>query len=337
MSETDPRTAALSQTREHGLWGRADSPTEWQAALDGATPGDPVLVKSPDDRRDDFFLVPMQPRHPAARTAWVILDRVTLKLREASLLDHWPVPAFPDEKDRTRLSQMSLILPDGTPARFRADDLRPNLKNLVWKPTEAAILPYRPIKEFIAAHPLTREPISLYLTQEGDVLTDFDGEPQETQETPRSSRKSFLSAGLITALITSVALTAWIHHQRKQETPVPPAPVEKVKAFVTNSNDSNDSNDQDHTDKSNEDFSSGDDGSRQHEDEQKLWKQIDEFIDLLPHEGERVKIRRDIRAGLDSLPAEKSRVGYLLDCLAKLQASRLHPPDAEPKGPKPSH
>lgn len=183
MSDTDPRAAALRQTREHGLWGRADSPPDWQAALDGATPGDPVLVRSPDDRRDDFYLVPMRPGKPAARSAWVILDRDTLKLREASLLDHWPAPAFPDEKDRNRLSQTSLILPDGTRAQFRAEELQPNLKNFVWKPTEAAILPYWPVKEFIAAHPLTREPVSIYLTQDGNILTDLDYENSQLPST----------------------------------------------------------------------------------------------------------------------------------------------------------
>lgn len=225
MSETDPRAAALSQTREHGLWGRADSPPDWQAALDGATAGDPVLVKSPDDRRDDFFLVPMHPRHPAARTAWVILDRETLKLREASLLDHWPVPAFPDEKDRARVSQTPLTLPDGTRARFRADDLRPNLKNFVWKPSEAAILPYWPVKEFIAPHPLTREPVSIYLTQDGNILTDFDEErPQNPPASPAFRKKSMVAAGII--LVLSAVLSIAALQFLPSKAPTAPTPAE---------------------------------------------------------------------------------------------------------------
>lgn len=213
MSDTDPRAAAIRQTREHGLWGRADSPPDWQAALDGATPGDPVLVRSPDDRRDDFYLVPMRPGKPAARSAWVILDRDTLKLREASLLDHWPAPAFPDEKDRNRLSQTPLILPDGTRAQFRAEELQPNLKNFVWKPTEAAILPYWPVKEFIAAHPLTREPVSIFLTQDGNILTDLDHENSQSPSTPpkvRNHRIAAVGGILILSAVLAIAVRQFL-------------------------------------------------------------------------------------------------------------------------------
>jgi len=176
MSASTAQANALPQAREHGLWGRADSPPEWQKALQGGTAGDPILVKDPSDPRDDFFLVPIRPLDPAAtRSAWIMLDAVTFKLREASLLDHWKFPAFPDEKDARQISQTALQLPDGTRAQFTPKDLKPNHKNLVWRAGDASILPYWPVKEWTAPHPVTGEPVSVYVTQEGEILTTLTG------------------------------------------------------------------------------------------------------------------------------------------------------------------
>lgn len=331
MSDADPRAAALVQTREHGLWGRADSPPDWQAALDGATPGDPVLVRSPDDRRDDFFLVPMRPGKPAARSAWVILDRDTLKLREASLLDHWPAPAFPDEKDRNRLSHTPLVLPDGTRARFRPEELRPNLKNLVWKPTEAAVLPYWPVKEFIAAHPLTREPVSIYLTQDGHILTDLDhGEPQTPSATPAVGKRR-VPAAVLALLILSAALVAVAFHFGKSETPLEPAPLAKTKPVPAPAPP-----DAESEVKADEGTSSRDQGDLPTDAERKLLDQIEALLDPSGPPDKRDPIRREIRARLGALRDEKARLAFLHDCLRKLRGVRSLPPDAEPAPPKPS-
>jgi hypothetical protein len=179
---SDVIAAAFQQTREYGLWGRADSPVDWQAALRDGHADRAILVKDPEDPRDDFYLIQIHPAQPIARTAWVILDAATLKLREASLLDNWPAIAFPNAQDQHRAAQRPLTLPDGTTAHFRKEELKPNLRNLVWRASAATLLPYWPVKELCAAHPLTREPISIYVTQHGEVYTALL--PDETPATP---------------------------------------------------------------------------------------------------------------------------------------------------------
>lgn len=166
-----PQAAAMIGVREHGLVGRPDSPPDWQKTLHGGQPGTPILVKDPDDPRDDFYLVPIHPAGVSLRTAWIMLDTKTLQLREASLLDHWIAPAFPGEKDAHAVAAQELTLPDGTRTRFRQSELRPNRQNLVWQASAASILPYWPVKEFIAPHPVTGLPVPVYVTQEGEVCT----------------------------------------------------------------------------------------------------------------------------------------------------------------------
>ena len=171
-SSDDPRAAAMREAREHGLYGRPDSPPDWQAILHGGQPGQPILVKDPDDPRDDFYLVPVQGKNSVLlRTAWILLDPVTLRLREASLLDNWMVPAFPGDQDANNLANSDVTLPDGTRHRFRKSDLHPNRQNLVWAASAASILPYWPLKEFTALHPVTGDPVSIYTTQHGEICT----------------------------------------------------------------------------------------------------------------------------------------------------------------------
>lgn len=159
--------AAMKAVLEHGLCGRTDSPAAWNEILTGATAGEPVLVKNPDDPRDDFFLVPMHPSSKSNKTALVVLDAKTLLLREVSLAENWPIPALPSEKDQQDLSRQNLVLADGVAARFHANDIQPNLSYLVWKPSAASILPYAPLKEFQVPHPQTGQTTSIYQTQDG--------------------------------------------------------------------------------------------------------------------------------------------------------------------------
>ncbi len=180
-----PQQAAMQEAREHGLFGRADSPPDWQAVMQDGQPGTPILVKDPNDPHDDFYLVPVHPPagapdvsgHDRAgsgcalRTAWIMLDPQTLRLREASLLDHWMLPAFPTDQDADNISDNDVTLPDGTRHRFKKSELRPNQRNLVWQASAASILPYWPVKEFTAAHPVTKEAVSIYTTQIGEILT----------------------------------------------------------------------------------------------------------------------------------------------------------------------
>ena len=150
--------AAMNAVLEHGLCGRADSPSAWNGVLTGAKAGEPVLVKNPDDPRDDFFLVPMHPSAKSSKTALVVLDAKTLALREVSLAENWPIPALPSEKDQQDLSRQNLVLADGVAARFHATEIKPNLSYLVWKPSAASILPYAPLKEFQVPHPFCQLP-----------------------------------------------------------------------------------------------------------------------------------------------------------------------------------
>lgn len=159
--------AAMKAVLEHGLCGRTDSPAAWNDILTGATAGEPVLVKNPDDPRDDFFLVPMHPSSKSNKTALVVLDAKTLLLREVSLAENWPIPALPSDKDQQDLSRQNLVLADGVAARFHANDIQPNLSYLVWKPSAASILPYAPLKEFQVPHPQTGQTTSIYQTQDG--------------------------------------------------------------------------------------------------------------------------------------------------------------------------
>lgn len=212
MSASIAKTEALPQAHEHGLWGRADSPPEWQITLEGASAGDPILVKDPSDPRDDFYLVPIHPKDPAAtRSAWIMLDTVTFQLREAALLDNWKFPVFPDESDAKRISQNPLLLPDGTRAQFSPKDLKPNSKNLIWRASDASILPYWPLKEWIAAHPLTGEPVPIYETQEGEVLTCLTGitHPEAPASSPASGKSSLLPKVL--SLVAGVVIGIAVH------------------------------------------------------------------------------------------------------------------------------
>ncbi len=209
-----PAEAALPQALEHGLYGRAESPADWQAALEGGQPGEPILVKDPDDPRDDFYLVPIISQGPTGptgqegpmgvtatnRTAWFMLDAQTLKLREASLLDNWKAPAFPNRQDTQQLSESEVTLPDGTRTQYRATELKPNQKNLVWKASAATILPYWPVKEWLAPHPLTGERVSIYQTQEGKIYTALTPDdlvpsvPDITNVPPPKPSKPWLAA-----------------------------------------------------------------------------------------------------------------------------------------------
>lgn len=231
--------AALRAVREHGLCGRADSPPEWDKALGGARAGDPILVKDPDDPRDDYFLVPLIPSIPASkRAAWVTLDTKTLALREASLLENWKTPAFPDENsgDADRASQQSHTLPDGTVARFNKEDLTPNKNNLVWKASAASILPYWPLKELTAAHPATGEPVSIYVTQDGRVysqlLPDDAGPPPprvpQTDKPPRAVKpKSRVLRAVVTGLGLGAAAAGCYFYFNRPTTSQPSDPSSK--------------------------------------------------------------------------------------------------------------
>lgn len=193
--------AALREVREHGLSGRADSPLDWDAVLNGARAGEPIFVKDPDDSRDDFYLVPLIPANPASiRGAWVMLDPQTLKLREASLLENWKALAFPDDDsgDAEKASKQTHTLPDGTLAKFKKEDLKPNTKNLVWKVSAASMLPYWPLKEWTAPHPVTGLPVSIYATQDGEIYsqllpdeveTKAEGPKKEYQKMPQKVAK----------------------------------------------------------------------------------------------------------------------------------------------------
>ncbi len=217
MSTEEIQAAAVSEVYEHGLHGRADSPPEWEAAMKGATAGDPILVKDPEDSRDDFFLVPLNPASKlSARGVWVMLDPETLKLREASLLNDWMVPAFPDGNDVQQVSQQSVTLPDGTVVQFSPDQLKANVKNLVWKASAATILPYWPVKEFTAAHPVTGVQTPIYVTQEGNIYTSLDADepgdtPKESSPQPEARKealqpKSKSSGGIFTKILAAATI-----------------------------------------------------------------------------------------------------------------------------------
>ena len=223
----DPGTAALQQTRDHGLWGRADSPPEWQAALAGGTAGQPILVKDPQDARDDFYLVPIHPAAPGLRSAWVMLDVVTLRLREASLLDHWATPAFPTDSDADKLTTQQVLLPDGTRHRFQKSSLRPNQRNLVWQASAASILPYWPVKEFTAAHPVTGECVALYVTQHGEIYTALSAEDAPPEPPPARPAVSSKLPVTVLCSIAAAALGYWVAGKS-----APPAPATNDEALT---------------------------------------------------------------------------------------------------------
>ncbi len=224
MSSPDLGQIALQQTRAHGLWGRTDSPPDWQQALNGANAGDPILVKDPNDRRDDFYLIPFHPAKTSIRTAYVMLDAATLKLREASLLDHWPHLTYPDQRDCQRASEEALVLADGTVAKFRPQDFRANRKNLVWQASAASILPYWPVRELIVPHPQTGEPTSVYVTQKGDVYAQLlpDELPTVSKLPGKGINKGIKTlCGLGAVAAAAAALMVWMP-QTRVTAPSPP-------------------------------------------------------------------------------------------------------------------
>lgn len=225
-----PQQAAMEEARVHGLCGRPDSPPDWQAVLEGGQAGAPILVKDPNDPRDNFYLVPVHSGNPALRrTAWIMLDTVTLRMREASLLDNWMVPAFPTDQDADNISDSDVTLPDGKRHRFNKNELRPNQRNLVWQASAASILPYWPLREFTAPHPETGEQVSIYATQHGEIYTALgpddvpatqQSQPEEPQHQPRSPKapsgpsgglpwKSWLVVGAAAAGITLAVMHPW--------------------------------------------------------------------------------------------------------------------------------
>ena len=209
--------AALAAVRESGLTGRPDSPPHWDKALANAQAGEPILVKDPEDSRDDFFLVPLNPQDPnATQGAWVMLDAHTLELREVSLLEDWQAPLLPTAEDTQKASQNSVVLPDGTTAKFSPEDLTPNPKNLVWQPSAAAVLPYWPVKEFTAPHPVSGEQISIYLTQDGKPQGHLGPEESEAPNSkqppsnppskPNPLKKILVAIGIISAGIAAAVI-----------------------------------------------------------------------------------------------------------------------------------
>ncbi len=227
--------AALRAVRAHGLCGRSDSPQEWNKALEGAKAGDPILVKDPDDPRDNFFLIPLIPKNPAAkRGVWVILDTQTLALREASLLENWKNLSFPDDNsdDAENISKQQHTLPDDTVTRFKKEDLVPNKNNLVWKASAASILPYWPLKEFTAPHPLTGESVSIYVTQDGKVYSQLlpdeeespiEAQPPLKQHPPQPAKPSrALPACLAAACVGLLGVIAYLLLTKHSDTVEPP-------------------------------------------------------------------------------------------------------------------
>jgi hypothetical protein len=168
----DPAEAALLAAREYGLSG-PDAHPEWRAVFDGGRAGTPILVKTPGDPDGHYYLVPIQPRRPGPRSGYVILDARTLHLHEAALLDHWTVPSFPTKQDAEKIAAQEILLPDGRRHRFSEADLHANTQNLVWQASAASILPYAPLREFTARHPITGVPVSIYITQGGEIYTSL--------------------------------------------------------------------------------------------------------------------------------------------------------------------
>jgi hypothetical protein len=189
-----PQVAALNELRSHGLMGGRDSPPDWKAPLEQGRPGVAILVKSPDGTGKDYYLVPIREDSPTAkRSVWVMLDAVTLKFREAALLENWTPPVFPTDEDATKISLTTVTLSDGTKVQFKKSDLQANRQNLVWKASTASLLPYAPLKEFTAPHPTARDratgkPLSvpIYMTQRGAIYTvlQFD-DPAAKSTSPR--------------------------------------------------------------------------------------------------------------------------------------------------------
>lgn len=227
--------AALAAVKEHGLYGRPDSPPDWNDALDGAEAGEPILVKDPDDPRDDFYLVPLSPAEPEARFgAWAMLDAKTLELREISLLENWKALAFPDDDsgDAERASRQEHTLPDGTVARFKKEDFKPNTRNLVWKASAASILPYWPLKELIAPHPVTGLPVSIYATQDGEIYSALmpdviePASQQASHQAPRLAEPNntmrnlaIALGGTTLALLGATGYLAVIHYPSDGDAP----------------------------------------------------------------------------------------------------------------------
>ncbi|MGJ8726228.1 MAG: hypothetical protein ACSHYB_16850 [Roseibacillus sp.] len=230
--------AALAAVRDSGLTGREDSPPEWDQALVNARAGDPILVKDPEDSRDDFYLVPLIPQDPKApKGAWAMLDAQTLALREVSLLEDWQTPILPTQQDSQQASQEPVSLPDGTTAKFQPSDLTPNTKNLVWQPSAAAVLPYWPVKEFTAPHPVSGDPLSVYLTQDGkphghlgpdedphpESKPPSNNQPNPTPAKPKPNRLKKIA--LTTAVAAGIPAGIWV---ALSDTPSPSHPTSNV-------------------------------------------------------------------------------------------------------------
>ncbi len=219
----NPRTAALQEARAHGLHARP----EWQQVLDGGQTGEPILVKDPADPRDDFYLVPIHASDAALRrTAWIMLDPATLRLREASLLNDWTAPAFPSDEETENIAKHDVTLPDGKRHRFQKTDLRPNQRNLVWQASAASILPYWPVKEFTAAHPVTGEQMSIYMTQHGEVCslspadTDPAASPQDSAPPPRTMGRALPVLCAIAGVAAGLGIASLRHEPGPPEDPV---------------------------------------------------------------------------------------------------------------------
>ena len=224
--------AALSEVRKNGLCGSPHSPPEWDKALKNATAGEPILVKDPEDSRDDFYLVPLTPKDPAStQGAWAMLDANTLKLREVSLLENWTPPAFPNpNKDPKQISKSPITLADGTVVKLKPTDITPNSANLVWKPSAASILPYWPVKEFTILHPKTGIPEKIYLTQENNFHPSLGPDEPTTPEAhqppsqPQKSPTRFVKLTVVVAALAGAILIAKEFQKDPQRKPSSKSP-----------------------------------------------------------------------------------------------------------------
>ena len=228
----NPQTAALHEARAHGLQARPD----WQQVFDGGQPGEPILVKDPADSRDDFYLVPVHSADAALRrTAWIMLDPTTLRLREAALLNDWTPPAFPTNEEAENVTDHDVTLPDGKRHRFQKGELKPNRRNLVWQASAASILPYWPVKEFTAPHPVTGEQVSIYMTQHGEVCSLSPEEPQSAASPQNSTPPPRAKPGGLSVLTAIVGVAAGLgigtlrHEPQPVADPGPPREIVSLK------------------------------------------------------------------------------------------------------------
>lgn len=167
----DPQEAAdsaLAGLRDYGLYEREN----WAKVLQGARPGEPVLVQRLDREDSFYYIVPLiarQRRAPLAVSVdarfGVYRQAIMLRSRSANIL-----PSFSATTARDRVFGAKIELPERQGRLIMRPEALCEYPTLVWRPCRESLSPFFPFYMFtVGAH-------RIYVRIDGQIFTQLHDE-----------------------------------------------------------------------------------------------------------------------------------------------------------------